>query len=653
MMRNLRWLAIVTIVLTTWVVVINWHSIIATFAEEWATLVWVVIALVALYFIVRRFGRRLLVLIYKPINLIVPWHRLWPIIGVKNLDAFRIVLREKNLADVPIADMPDAVWSPAAAVSRTADGSFNDKNDPNMGRAGMRFGRNVPLDQVVREANIRLLEPNPREISKKLMARDTFKPATILNLLAAAWIQFMVHGWLTHELDNDAEHEIPLDDDDDFPQKPMTIKRTRVDSQESATVPAAYRNIESHWWDGSQIYGSSQTIQNSLRSGEGGKIRLIRHEETGELRLPAGEGKFSGFDRTGFFDNYWMGLSLLHTVFTLEHNAICESLTIAFPEWDDESLFQTARLVNSALMAKIHTLEWTPAILKHPTLRISMDANWWGLLGERIKRMSGRLSDAEEISGIIGSPVDHHTASYAITEEFTSVYRLHPLIPDQFHFVKLSDPDTAPTIVSFTQIQGTHTRESMNDKTMADMIYSFGIAYPGAVTLKNYPSTLREFERLDTKVLDLAAIDILRDRERGVPRYNAFRRACHMRPIERFEDLTADPAMAKEIENVYAGDIESVDLMVGLFAETPPDGFGFSDTAFRIFILMASRRLKSDRFFCEDYNAEVYTQLGLDWIDDNDMSSVFRRHYPELGAVLKNVDNAFAPWNPVTETRVS
>jgi len=29
-------------------------------------------------------------------------------------------------------------------------------------------------------------------------------------------------------------------------------------------------------------------------------------------------------------------------------------------------------------------------------------------------------------------------------------------------------------------------------------------------------------------------------------------------------------------------------------------GFGFSDTAFRIFILMASRRLKSDRFFTND-----------------------------------------------------
>ena len=65
--------------------------------------------------------------------------------------------------------------------------------------------------------------------------------------------------------------------------------------------------------------------------------------------------------------------------------------------------------------------------------------------------------------------------------------------------------------------------------------------------------------------------------------------------------------------------------MVGLYAEPPPQGFGFSDTAFRIFILMASRRLKSDRFFTDDYRPEIYTPEGLDWIDDNTMRTVLLR----------------------------
>ena len=87
--------------------------------------------------------------------------------------------------------------------------------------------------------------------------------------------------------------------------------------------------------------------------------------------------------------------------------------------------------------------------------------------------------------------------------------------------------------------------------------------------------------------------------------------------------------------------------MVGLFAETPPPGFGFSDTAFRVFLLMASRRLQSDRFLTVDFRPEVYSPLGMDWVATNTMSSVVLRHCPELAAVLPREGNAFTPWRPV------
>ena len=84
--------------------------------------------------------------------------------------------------------------------------------------------------------------------------------------------------------------------------------------------------------------------------------------------------------------------------------------------------------------------------------------------------------------------------------------------------------------------------------------------------------------------------------------------------------------------------------MVGMYAEPKPNGFGFSDTAFSVFILMASRRLKSDRFFTRDYRPEVYTQAGLDWVEDTSMRDVLLRHFPELEPVLRGVENPFAPW---------
>ena len=91
--------------------------------------------------------------------------------------------------------------------------------------------------------------------------------------------------------------------------------------------------------------------------------------------------------------------------------------------------------------------------------------------------------------------------------------------------------------------------------------------------------------------------------------------------------------------------VDDVDLTVGLYAETPPAGFGFGDTTFRIFILMASRRLKSDRFFTTDFTPQVYTPEGMAWIEANDMCSVLLRHHPRLAPALRGVQNAFAPWS--------
>ena len=52
---------------------------------------------------------------------------------------------------------------------------------------------------------------------------------------------------------------------------------------------------------------------------------------------------------------------------------------------------------------------------------------------------------------------------------------------------------------------------------------------------------------------------------------------------------------------------------------------------------MASRRLKSDRFFTNDYTPEVYTPEGIDWVESNTMVDVLLRHHPELGPALEGV----------------
>jgi hypothetical protein len=220
---------------------------------------------------------------------------------------------------------------------------------------------------------------------------------------------------------------------------------------------------------------------------------------------------------------------------------------------------------------------------------------------------------------------------------------MHSLIPDDYTFRRSAD-DAVISEHTFPDIAGPHAQDVAGRIDMGDIIYSFATAHPGALVLNNFPRFLQQFQRPDNdRLMDLAAVDILRTRELGVPRYNEFRRLLHLRPARSFEDLTGNPDQLAALRRLYR-DIDSVDTVVGMLAEKKPAGFGFSDTAFRIFILMASRRLNSDRFFTTDFTPEVYTPAGMKWLEDTTMTGIVLRHYPQLRPALRGVDNAFQPW---------
>jgi len=131
----------------------------------------------------------------------VGWDNLPPILGLATLAGIRNTLREKNLYDtnsapsIPSLDpVPDGQ---RYLTARTADGTFNDLSNPRMGAADTRFGRNFPLAYTYPEPESAILSPNPRVVSRELLTRHTFAPATTLNVLAAAWLQFMIHDWFS------------------------------------------------------------------------------------------------------------------------------------------------------------------------------------------------------------------------------------------------------------------------------------------------------------------------------------------------------------------------------------------------------------------------------------------------------------------------
>jgi len=589
------------------------------------------------------------------------WYRRPLFLGILTLAYMREKLNRNNLVSTypkgVLEGFQEEGQTPPGGVQffRTPDGSWNNLSNPKEGAAGTRFSRNVKLEAVKPETGERLLTPNPREISRHLLTREKqMKEVPFLNVLAAVWIQFQNHDWISHGENKLNELiEVPMATDDPvakkFRQTKMFVPRTQPDPTRRAEgEPAAtsFINEVTHWWDASQIYGSDEETTNRLRSFTNGKLRI-----TEEGRLPLDK---KGIEQTGFVRNWWVGLSMLHTLFVREHNAICDMLKKHNPTWDDNRLFQVARLINAAITAKIHSVEWTPAILPNQGLDMGLNANWYGILTNLFKSGKERKTVASinvrnpELGGVVGNPINKHGVPYSLSEEFVEVYRLHSLLPEKLHIKKIGTEGF--TEVPFAQVRQAGSAKLIEQNSLADLFYSFGNQHPGQLVLNNFPKFMQELSIPFNPVYDMGAVDILRARERGVPRYNEFRRQLGLNPITKFEDLGCDVESVRKLKNVYGESesaVEDLDLLIGTLAEGQrPNGFGFGETMFQIFILNATRRLQADRFYTDCYTEEYYTKEGLEWIDNADFKTVLLRHYPELANTgLANVKNAFEPWD--------
>jgi len=642
-----------------------------------------------------------------------------------------------------------------------------------------------------------------------------YKKAPFFNVLAAYWIQFMTHDWFSHleeghnqsqymdvgcqtKLVNNVQQPLTPEDiqalgcrpddridkgyvaEDNAPPTFVSGEKTRL-----ARAPRTMANTNTAWWDASQLYGFDDTSRLRVKRDPADTAKLLLVPAVGQ----PGPGylpifgpndpinpEWAGQEASGFPDNWTIGLSFLHNLFAREHNSVVAEfrrVAASTPDADcglrdpaqpkqiihyrdvtPDQLFEIARLVVAAEIAKIHTIEWTPQLLYNEPLYLGMNGNWFGLLGQNGGLLSkalsdivvnnfGKSTDAAKASawysvfasgpGIFGlgshvngyditnpkytnGGVNHFGSPFNFPEEFVSVYRLHPLVPDLLEYRDLKDDPNkiAKRIPVVETFQGKATSFSQT-MGMANWGVTLGRQRLGLLTLHNSPLFLQNLKmgRLDSKTqqIDVVALDIIRDREHGVPRFNEFRRQYGLRQLTSFDDFMdpgAAPGLPDRLEQqdavntlreVYGqhvcdaskiitdaqinedgspindclghpngtlvDNIEDVDTAVGYLAEyRRPHGYAISETQFVVFILNASRRLFSDRFFTSSFRPEFYTKLGVDWVNNNGpgpeqlekgtpnghkqpvspMKRILLRNIPELAPELDNVINAFDPW---------
>lgn len=569
-----------------------------------------------------------------------------------------------------------------AGIYRQTDGTWTDPSSPTAGASFTLFGRNTDPEVTRIDDETTLMQPSPAEVARVLLHCDRPEgqlEIPFFNHIGSWWIQFQNHDWVVagdpHPTD---VHMVPLGPNDPRRQRygvEALPVPTRVDSPHKELARQGVRartNVVTSWWDGSQIYGSGETDL-QLPSGEWVACGTLRttSERTGEqgkgayLDLPNGFlpiNPATGVEMTGLVNRTWhLGLSFLHTLFAKEHNAIVDMLRSRYPTMGEEDLFQKARLVNAAVMAKIHTVEWTPGVLPNRILNDGMNGNWYGLIANLFRHGKHRaaLNDLigiqirnREFGGILGNIIDNHGVEYTLTQEFMAVYRLHGFIRDSITFRSVDGTHRQEVTVGEMRMRGATTlARAIGHENIA---YSAGTTHAAQLTLNNYSRSLTEISLPGFPVLDLAMIDVLRDREDGVPRFNEFRRGWGMPQFTTWTDFSDDPQVIARLKSVYQHDgcsdqeaIDRVDLLVGTLGSSKrPSGYGFGEELFTLFILNATRRLEADPFYTTYYDAAHYTEAGLDWVDDATLKGVLLRHYPGLASTgLANVENAFEPWD--------
>jgi hypothetical protein len=323
------------------------------------------------------------------------------------------------------------------------DTTFPDlgRNQLTKNRHGDRLGLLRPDPQVISRRLFTRKQANPDRCrdgygmpgySKE--AECDYKKAPFFNVLAAFWIQFMTHDWFSHLEEGHNQPDwmsvgCSEEDAKNLGCRPDDrIDRSFVaESADPSTfssggkeyltrAPKTFRNTVTAWWDASQIYGYDDRSRKRVKRDPGDKAKLLLRpvgsragagEALGYLPLfEAGDPinpDWTGQEATAFPDNWTIGTSFFTTLFAREHNSFVDEFRkqaakspeadcglrnpvrpaqgIRYRDVTRDELFEAARLVVAAEIAKIHTTEWTPQLLYDEPLYKAMNANWSGLFG--------------------------------------------------------------------------------------------------------------------------------------------------------------------------------------------------------------------------------------------------------------------------------
>ena len=370
------------------------------------------------------------------------------------------------------------------------------------------------------------------------------------------------------------------------------------------------KNTSNHHIDLCSVYGLNRETTLKLRAFEGGKLKsqIINGEEypcffyddpkTGtpkpefkdlyepvepEKRQPP-ERKATLFAMGVERANVQMGYVMLNVLCLREHNRICDQLTQAYPKWDDERLFQTARNILIVLVMKIVIDEYINHITSYHFNFITdplafTDEKWY-----RLNWM---------------------------TLEFSLVYRWHSALPETLvHENK-----------EISMVDSLWNNQLLIDQGLGAIFEETCTQKATRIGLFNTPEFL-------IGTTELPSIQLGRNAQ--LASYNDYREMCQFPRVTDFDQITRDPDAQALLKKLY-GHVDNVEFYVGLYAEDVRENSALPPLVGRLVGIDAFSQALTSPLLAENvFNEQTFSAVGMEIIQNtHTVSELLHRNLPK------------------------
>jgi hypothetical protein len=534
----------------------------------------------------------------------------------------RLILEKLEDRTVPsVTPAAGGVSSTSAVGYRPIDEVGNNAADPTLGTAGTDLLRVSPAAYADGVSSPSLPQnPSARVISDILNNQaDPSNPSQDLNTVdqqslsdfGYAFGQFIDHDLDLTPTDPNNVLQILADPNDPSGMGNQTFQRSVTDPATGTGTnnPAQQVNAVTSFLDLSNVYGSTQTVADALRTFSGGQLKTspgnmlpydnltyFTQDQINALNMAndaQAVPQASLFAAGDVRANENVELTALQTLFVRNHNLIASELQKEHPDWTDEQLYQEARKINIAEYQQIVYTQYLPDLLGANALPAytgynpNVDpaiATEFSTVAFRFGHslLSGQI-ERHGNNGLDVLPNDPAGATISLATDFFDPNVLNPNgvvnpltghISTNIDAILKGDADGVP-----------QADDLMAIRDVRNLLFANG--------------------GLQDNGQDLIARDVERARDDGIGSYNQVRVAYGLPAVTSFSQITSNVQVQQELQKAY-GNVNNIDAFEGGLAEDHVAGSDMGPLFTTIIADQFNRLRAGDRFFYlnESWNAD-------------------------------------------------